>query len=327
MLLTVEAEQAGVRLDQFLARQFPQYSRVYLRQVINATAVTVDGRRAKASLNLRAGQRIEFEPPEIPKTGPVPEDIPLQVLFEDEHLVVIDKPPGMVVHPGKGNWKGTLASALQFHFNELSSVGGADRPGIVHRLDRDTSGVMAVAKNDAAHMHLAAQFEARTTEKEYFAIVAGRVDRDSDLIDLPIGIHPFHREKMAVRRDHDTSRPAQTFYEVAERLAGYTVVRAKPKTGRTHQIRVHLDSIGCPVLCDKLYGGRSQLTLAELTGVAGDGRVVLARQALHAARLSFAHPVSGERLTFEAPLPDDLTGALAAIREFRPLGRERGRRR
>jgi 23S rRNA pseudouridine1911/1915/1917 synthase len=317
--LTVAPEFVGVRLDLFLAHHFPTHSRVQLRKAINAATVEVDGRRQKAAHRLRLGERVRLTLPEIPREAPAPEDIPLDVLFEDEHLAAIDKPPGMVVHPAKGHWAGTLTSALQFHFDKLSGAGGPTRPGIVHRLDRDTSGVLVVAKTDQAHFALSDQFASRTVEKEYFALVAGSPDRDRDMVDLPLGVHPYQREKMAVRRDHPTSRPAQTFYEVIERFHGYTAIRAVPKTGRTHQIRVHLNSVGCPVLCDRLYGGRAQLTRGELTGDPDDETILLDRQALHAARLAIKHPQSGQRLEFKAPLTPDIAGVLATLREFRKV--------
>src|SRR5579863_4051236 len=241
--LVVAESQADVRFDWFLAQQFPRYSRTYLRQVINAAAAKVDGKRVKASHRVRAGEQITVCLPELPREGPEPADIPLEILYEDAELAAINKPPGMVVHPGKGNWRGTLASALQFHFDRLSAVGGPTRPGIVHRLDRDTSGVIVVAKSDRAHKALADQFEARTVTKEYFAIVVGRPDRDRDIVDLPIGFHPHQREKMAIRPGDPASRPAQSFYEVMERFKGFSAVRILPKTGRTHQIRVHLAAI------------------------------------------------------------------------------------
>ncbi len=197
-----------------------------LRKAINAAAVEVNGARQKASHRLRLGERVRLALPEIPREAPAPEDIPLDVLYEDAWIAAINKPPGMVVHPAKGHWAGTLTGALQFHFDSLSGAGGPARPGIVHRLDRDTSGVLVVAKTDRAHFALSEQFAARTVEKEYFAIVAGSPDRDRDLVDLPIGVHPYQREKMAVRRDHPTSRPAQTFYEVTERFVGFAALRA-----------------------------------------------------------------------------------------------------
>jgi 23S rRNA pseudouridine1911/1915/1917 synthase len=315
--LIVDETQAGARLDVFLAAQFPTYSRVHLRKVINAAAVQVDGQRTKAAHRLKAGDRVRIVLPELPREGPQPENIPLEILFEDEHLAVVNKPPGMVVHPAKGHWSGTLTAALQFHFDQLSSAGGPQRPGIVHRLDRDTSGVMVVAKSDRAHLQLAAQFESRTVEKEYFAIVVGAPNVDRDLVDLPVGAHPYHREKMAIRRDHATSREAQTFYEVSERFDGFAAIRALPKTGRTHQIRLHLASIGCPVLCDRLYGGRAVITRGEICRDPSDTTELLTRQALHARRLRFAHPITGEPIECVAPLPDDLEGVLDALRRFR----------
>ncbi|MBP86934.1 MAG: RNA pseudouridine synthase [Planctomycetaceae bacterium] len=307
-----------MRLDAFLAARFPLYSRVHLRRVINAAGVLVDGKRTKAAYRLSAGQRVIITLPELPREGPEPEDVPLDILYEDEHLVAINKPANMVVHPAKGHWSGTLTAALAFHFEQLSSVGGPTRPGIVHRLDRETSGVIVVAKSDRAHLALAAQFEKRTTEKEYLAIVIGKPDRDRDVIDQPIGVHPYQREKMAIRAGHATSRHAKTFYEVVERFRGFAAIKLMPKTGRTHQLRVHMTHAGCPVLCDRLYGGRSQLTLGELaSNDAAD--IVLSRQALHACRLAIAHPISGDPIEFTAPLPDDMQLVLDALRQHRGL--------
>jgi 23S rRNA pseudouridine1911/1915/1917 synthase len=315
----VGEDSIGQRLDLFLAQQFPTHSRVQLRRAVNAATIEVDGRRAKAAHRLRLGERISVRLPPIPREAPQPENIPLDILYEDEWLAAINKPPGMVVHPAKGHWAGTLTSALQFHFDRLSGAGGPARPGIVHRLDRDTSGVMVVAKTDQIHFALSAQFEERSVEKEYFAIVVGNPDRDRDAVDLPIGVHPYQREKMAIRRDHPTSRPAKTFYEVVERFAGFAAVRILPRTGRTHQIRVHLHHIGCPVLCDRLYGGRAEITRGELSGDVSDASLLLDRQALHALRLAIAHPQTGERLEFIAPLPADIETVRTELRRFRAL--------
>ena len=319
--LIVGHEQVGMRLDAFLAGRFTLYSRVHLRRVINAAGVRVDGKRRKAAYRLSADQQVVITLPELPRDGPEPEDVPLDILYEDEHLVAINKPPNMVVHPAKGHWSGTLTAALAFHFKELSSIGGPTRPGIVHRLDRETSGVIAVAKSDRAHLALAAQFENRTTEKEYLAIVAGKLDRDRDVIEQPIGVHPYQREKMAIRANHATSRDAKTSYELIERFRGFAAVKLMPKTGRTHQLRVHMAHVGCPVLCDRLYSGRSQLSLGELTGEVGQpaAEIVLSRQALHARRLLVTHPISGEPIEFTAPLPHDMQSALDALRRCRPL--------
>lgn len=317
--IVVEERSAGRRLDAYLAARFPRYSRVLIRKIINAAGVKVDGRRSKASLLLKAGQRISVALPQLPQDRPHPENIPLDILYEDEQLVVINKRPGMVVHPAKGHWSGTLASALEFHFEQLSRVGGATRPGIVHRLDRDTSGVMVVAKTDRAHGWLASQFERRTVKKEYFAIVVGGLERDRDIIDQPIGFHPYQREKMAISRGETSGRQAQSFYEVLERFRGFSTVRIVPRTGRTHQIRVHLAAVGCPVLCDRQYGGRKQLALGEINDLPECSEVLLDRQALHAWRLAFDHPASGERVEFEAPLAEDLTRVVDRLRQFRRL--------
>ncbi len=315
--LVITDQQGGARLDAFLAQQFPTHSRVMLRKVINAAGVKVDGVRVKAAHRLRPGERVTILLPPLAREGPQPENIPLEILYEDDAIAVVNKPPGMVVHPAKGHWSGTLTAALQFHFDQLSTAGGPQRPGVVHRLDRDTSGVIAIAKTDAAHFRLAHQFEHRQVEKEYFALCAGVPDLDRDVVDLPVGAHPHQREKMAIRREHATSRDAQTFYEVVERFDGFAAVRALPKTGRTHQIRLHLASIGCPVLCDRLYGGRAAITRGEIRREPADELVLLDRQALHARRLRLLHPRTGEPLEFIAPLPPDIEGVLAELREYR----------
>ncbi len=312
----VADDQAGQRLDVFLAAAFPAFSRSSLARAIEQDAARVDGLTARASQKLRGGAVVRFTVPQPPRAGPVAEEIPLTFLHVDEWLAVVDKPAGMVVHPAKGNWKGTLAGALKWHLERagggLSTAGGPTRPGIVHRLDRDTSGVIVVARTEQAHQSLAGQFERRTTAKTYLAITQGVPRLDRDEIDLPIGIHPYQREKMAVRREHATSREAVTRYEVLERFRAAALVRVTPRTGRTHQIRVHLAAIGCPVLGDGLYSGR---TLIE-PGWLGmpPGPPLLGRQALHASSLAIDHPASGERLTFSAPLPADLERMLAALR-------------
>jgi len=209
--LVVEESEAGQRLDAFLALHFTDYSRVHLRRVITAGGVKVDGNGGKPAYRLKTGQLVTIVLPEIPREAPKPENIPLDVLYQDDHLAVVNKPPGMVVHPARGHWSGTLASALQYHFGAgLSAAGGPTRPGIVHRLDRDTSGAILVARNDQAHAKLAAQFQNRSIEKEYFALVVRSPDRDRDVIDRRIGIHPHQREKMAIRRDHSASQSAES---------------------------------------------------------------------------------------------------------------------
>ena len=263
--LVVQPSEDQERLDSFLVSHFSRHSRVKLQRAIKAGDVLLDGQRAKSSTRLKAGQEVRFRPPRPTPDGSIPEDIPLDILYEDQEMVAINKPPAMVVHPAKGHWSGTLTAALAFHFQQLSSVGGPSRPGIVHRLDRDTSGVILVAKTDQAHHHLTNQFSQRTVNKEYLTIVSPAPDRDSDLIDKPIGAHPYQREKKAIREHHPSSKQASSIYEVEQRLGGFAVVKVKPKTGRTHQIRVHMAHIGCPVLCDRLYSGRATLRLVDLT--------------------------------------------------------------
>ena len=262
----VKQRTDGRRIDAYLASRFTDYSRSVIQKVIDAEAVLVNGQPVKASYKVRVGDVVRVWLPELPDTAPVPEDIPIDVVYEDEALTVVNKPPGMVTHPAKGNWSGTLVNALQFHYDTLSTVGGENRPGIVHRLDRDTTGLLVVAKDDLAHRHLALQFEQRKIHKEYLALVYGVPQRDSDYIEKPIGFHPPTREKMAIRSPEDGGKEASTFYEVLERFRGYALVRCKPQTGRTHQIRVHLTHIGHPIVADKAYSGRDRLTLGDLLG-------------------------------------------------------------
>ena len=313
--LHVADEDDKVRLDSFLVGKFAQFSRAKIQRAINKGGAVVDEVVRKASFRLSSGQQVSFKLPPVETESPIAEDIPLDVVYEDEHLIGINKPPRMVVHPSKGHWSGTLTAALAFHFEQLSSIGGTSRPGIVHRLDRDTSGIIIVAKTDTAHSRLSKQFELRTVQKQYIAVVAPGPDRDRDRIEKPIGAHPYQREKMAIRADHRTSRNASTFYEVAETAGRFAKVLVTPKTGRTHQIRVHLAHVGCPVIADKLYSGRSQLTVADLDRSANNGdQVVLDRQALHARRISFAHPETEQPLTLEAPLAADIESAWQMIK-------------
>jgi 23S rRNA pseudouridine1911/1915/1917 synthase len=253
----------------------------------------------------------------------VAEDIPLEVLYEDEFLAAINKPADMVVHPAKGHWSGTLVNALRFHFGRLSGLNGDYRAGIVHRLDRDTSGVILVAKEEQTHRDLSALFEQRKIFKEYAALTAGVLDRDSDYIEGRIGHHPTDRVKMTVAdEDDEDAREAVSYYEVVERFRGFTFVRMQPRTGRTHQIRVHLASVGCPVLADKVYGGRDRFHLSDLVpglDPAAD-ELLLPRQALHAHRLRLRHPRRDLVLDLEAPLPPEFQKTLSALRLYRPLG-------
>lgn len=321
---TVAEEHDGQRIDALLALLQNSYSRVFLRKVVQEHGARVDGELVKPSFRVQTGQVIVAQLPPPPDDGPRPENIPLNIIFEDDALIAIDKPPGMVVHPAKGNWSGTLASALAYHFQQLSDVGGPTRPGIIHRLDRDTSGVILVAKSNAVHMKLAEQFEQRQVQKEYFALAIGKLELDRDVIQQPIGPHPFQRDKMAIRREHPQSRDAETRYDVIQRFDGITSVKVQPKTGRTHQIRVHLDHIGAPVLCDRLYAGHSRITRGELLRrqarreppQPGDDEVMLERQALHARCIEFKHPLTGHSLALEAPLPADIQGVLDILRQL-----------
>jgi 23S rRNA pseudouridine1911/1915/1917 synthase len=324
----VPPEAAGQRLDRFLTEALPAFSRAAIQRAIDAGHVRVDDATAKSSRRLKTANLVILAQLDVPREGPAPQNIALDILYEDDSIAVVNKPAGMIVHPARGHWDGTLASALAHHFGPLSARGGPTRPGIVHRLDRDTSGVIVVAKNDQAHDALSAQFKSRRVQKEYLAIVVGVPDRDQDIIDEPIGDHPTMRERKAIRRDHPSSREAATIYEVMERFVGYALLRARPKTGRTHQIRLHFTHIGCHVLCDRLYGGRNQITELELiprdkigqhvsSSGSHEAEPILSRQALHAHRLAFDHPTSGKSVQFEAPLPADMTRTLEALRRWR----------
>jgi 23S rRNA pseudouridine1911/1915/1917 synthase len=308
------------RLDQHLTALFADFSRSVVQRVIDAGGVQVNGKPAKASYRVRHGDRIRIEKPEPTHPTPVAEDIPLEILYEDEFLAAINKPADMVVHPAKGHWSGTLVNALRFHFDQLSGVNGDYRAGIVHRLDRDTSGVILVAKEEQTHRDLSMLFERRNIFKEYVALTAGVLDRDSDYIEGRIAHHPHDRVKMTVAdEDNDDGKDAVSYYEVIERFRGFTFCRIQPKTGRTHQIRVHLASVGCPVLADKIYSGRDRLHLSDLVpGLdAAEDELLLGRQALHAYRLRLRHPRRGTILDLEAPLPAEFQKTLAALRRHR----------
>lgn len=312
------------RLDSYIVARLKSHdiSRAEVQRWLLMGALTLNGGKAKASHRIRQGDHIIINLPEPLDKRPQPQDIPLEILYEDECLVVLNKQANLIVHPGRGkeNWNGTLTNALQFHFDKLSTVGGEARPGIVHRLDRDTTGVMLVAKEDRAHKNLALQFEHRKVLKEYLALCYGVVERDGDYIERPIGPHPTVREKMAIRDDPAVSRPANTFYEVLERFAGFTYVRCRPLTGRTHQIRVHLAHIDAPIVADKPYAGRALLRLSDVaTALAGEAEdeILIQRQALHAHRLRFRHPRTHAEMDITAPLPADMQRTLDALRRYR----------
>lgn len=305
--VTVPDEGAGVRLDRFLVSVAASHSRSQIQRLIETGAVKVDGRAAKSNLTVKAGQTVIMEVPELLETATEPEALDITIVYEDADLVVVEKPAGMVVHPAAGHTSGTLVNALLHHVKDLSGVGGEKRPGIVHRLDRGTSGLMVVAKHDAAHDALARQFRDREIEKEYIALVWGVVHAGRR-IDAPIGRDPENRKKMSARSRR--SREAVTRIVRTEHVnPAVTLAQIAIHTGRTHQIRVHLSAIGHPVVGDALYGGIRRR-------VPGDIRAVtrLQRPFLHAARLGFKHPSDGRRMEFTSELPQDLQDVLDALR-------------
>jgi len=308
--LTIGAELAGERLDRYLAGAIPGLSRSQAQRLIDDGHVEVAGRQAKANLALKEGDQINVELPAPVPTSAQPEDIPVPVLYEDADLLVVNKPAGMVVHPAAGHSSGTLVNALLHHVDDLSGIGGELRPGIVHRLDKGTSGVMVVAKHDRAHEALARQFADREVEKEYVALVWGVVQAGRR-IDLPIGRDPNDRQKMSARSRR--ARSAVTRITRAHHLKGVTLCQVAIATGRTHQIRVHLNAIGHPIVGDATYGGARARVPQDLRPV-----LRLERPFLHAARLAFTHPTDGRAMSFEAPLPEDLQLVLDQLREAQP---------
>ncbi|RMH12946.1 MAG: RluA family pseudouridine synthase [Planctomycetota bacterium] len=321
----------GSRLDRYLTSRVTFMSRNQLQGLIAAGGVKVNGRIGKASTRLRLGDVIDVVIPPPPSKEIKPEQMPLDVLFEDEHLIVLNKQPDVIVHPARSELSGTLINALAWHFQHVS--GGAlsgvgrefARPGVVHRLDRNTTGCIVFAKTDEAHWKLARQFELRSVDKRYLALVEGRIEPDGQVIDLPIGPHPSrekgYREKYVVRHD-DLGKPSVTIARVRERYrrespaadpANCSLVELELKTGRTHQIRVHLSYLGWPIVGDDMYGGRA-LVDDETRPEKDAKRILIARQALHAALLSFEHPISGKSLTFVAPLPADFRESIEFLR-------------
>jgi 23S rRNA pseudouridine1911/1915/1917 synthase len=300
----------GARLDRALTVLFPEHSRSALARLIEEGHVRLDTNEAsKTSLRVSSGQRIEIEfPPPAPSSA-FPEDIPLHVLYEDADIAVIDKPAGVVVHPAAGHASGTLVNAILFHVHDLSGVGGEIRPGIVHRLDKETSGVLVIAKNDTAHRTLAAQWNTERIRKEYLALVYGTPDPARASINAPIGRDPRERKRMAVVQG---GRHAITDYEVVERLRSVSLLRCRLRTGRTHQIRVHMKHIGHPIVGDAVYSGPQWRGIPDKQ--LQKALSAMKRQALHAARITLPHPSTGEVMTFESPLPDDISRLLAALR-------------
>jgi len=311
------------RLDRYLVDRIPFLSRTSLQRLVKERAVLVNGRVPKPSTKLRRGDEVVAVLPPPPSTEIPAEEIPLDVVHEDEDLIVINKQDDIIVHPARGNRSGTLINALAWHFQNrsggsLSTVGEEHaRPGVVHRLDRHTTGVMVAAKTDTAHWRLGRQFENRTTEKRYLAVVHGRMEPHADVIDLPLGKHMTVREKYAVRWD-ETGKESVTIYRVREVYGDFSLVELELKTGRTHQIRVHLSHLGYPIVGDDMYGGK-HLTHGDVTGDTSDDRPLIARQALHAAFLGFTHPISKKPMTFQAPLRPDMRRLVEALREHRTV--------
>ena len=302
-------EDVGERLDRYVTQQLPTHSRAYVQQLIDEEQILVDGRPTKAGYRLRAGNRINVSLPPPKPSGILPQPIRLDILYEDDHLLVVNKAAGMVVHPSPGNASGTLVNALLAHCTHLSGIGGIERPGIVHRLDKDTSGIMVVAKADATHRTLAHLFADRQVKKQYLAIVQGQMRDAAGVIDAAVGRHPVHRQRMSTHTR--LGRQAVTEFLVLERFGFYSLVELRPRTGRTHQIRVHMAAIGHPLLGDPTYG-HSQKAL--LRSPLAHQLAWFHRQALHAWGLGFVHPATGEWLDCRAPLPADLERVLAILR-------------
>jgi 23S rRNA pseudouridine1911/1915/1917 synthase len=306
-ILMIDETLPRERLDVFLRRKFPDLSRGAIQRLLAGGNIRVDGKIVKPTHHPRAGETVVIQRPETRPAPAQAEAMPLAILYEDADLVVLNKPAGLVVHPAAGHREHTLVNALLHHCGgQLSGIGGVARPGIVHRLDKDTSGCLVAAKNDAAHVHLSAQFAGREVGKIYLALACGRMPRLSGHIDAAIARDPAHRQRMAV--SGRKGREARTSYRVLERWSGATLVEVELHTGRTHQIRVHLRHLGFPVAGDRVYGGRTTARLKESTGYSAP------RPLLHARRLTLTHPRDGRRMTFEAPLPADFEAALDFFR-------------
>lgn len=304
MTLDTGSGDEGKRLDVFLHERLSGYSRSRLQDWIKNGRVLVNGAAQKASYALRGGERVEVEPQDLPPLRAQPEDLPLEVLYSDDAVIAVNKPAGVVVHAGAGVHSGTLVNRLVHHFESLSSAAGELRPGIVHRLDRYTSGVLLVARTDRAHQALATQFASRSVEKIYLALVHGVMKKDRGQITSRITRDPVRRTRMTARLDQ--GRTAHTGYEVLRRWAAFTLVRVRIGTGRTHQIRVHMASIGHPVAGDRLYGAPASVA----------GMPPLHRYWLHAHRISFDSPATGLRVTVEAPAPDEITAWMSQLTDF-----------
>jgi 23S rRNA pseudouridine1911/1915/1917 synthase len=299
--LLVTPSGRGARLDAWLAEQLPDFSRSRLQKLIEQGQIQVNGRPTDKKYKLQGAEQILIQVPPPQSLDLVPEHIPLDILYEDDQMLILNKAAGMVVHPSAGHETGTLVHALLAHC-PLSAIGGVQRPGIVHRLDRDTTGVMVVAKNDFAHQHLQAQIQSKTARREYLGVVSGAPPMASGTIDLPIGRHPVDRQKQGVVPIEAGGRSAQTHWQVIERMGDFTLIKFQLATGRTHQIRVHSTRLGYPIVGDPLYGNARTI------------KVNLPGQALHAWQLELAHPISGDQIVAEAPLPPHFEKLLAVLR-------------
>jgi 23S rRNA pseudouridine1911/1915/1917 synthase len=306
----VGRKDEGTRLDRYLFGLVPEYSRSFFQKIIREGRVLVDGRTEKSGAILREGSRVEVSLPEETHAVPAPEAIPIDVVYEDEHLAVVDKPAGLAVHPGAGRSSGTLISALLFLRMELAGAAGEDRPGIVHRLDKDTSGLLVVAKDNPTYEGLKAQFGAHTAERTYRGISWGRIGEDHGTVETPIGRHRTDRKRMTTKTE--TGRRAVTEFFVLRRFSAMTLVEFRLHTGRTHQIRVQMASVGHPIVGDRTYGSmRATKGLADPR--LRDAVRAMPRQALHAAVLGFVHPVTGETMRFESRLPADIERLLEVL--------------
>ena len=299
--IMVDASESGIRIDRFLASKCGDLSRSYLQKLLKDQQVLVNDKECKANYKVQAEDRICLFLPQLTEPDILPEDIPLDILYEDEYVLVVNKPKGMVVHPSAGHYSGTLVNAVMAHCHgNLSGINGIMRPGIVHRIDKDTTGALLVCKNDASHRDLAEQLKEHSIKRRYRAVVSGNLKEDQGVIDAPIGRHPVDRKKMAV--NYKNGKEAVTHYKVLERFGNATYVECRLETGRTHQIRVHMTSIGHPLLGDEVYGS-------------GKNPYHLQGQALHAMVLGFVHPASGEYMEFSAEPPEDMQNVLTELRK------------
>ena len=289
------------RLDAYLAEEYPQFSRSFLKSLIEQEHITLNGERTKAGTKVKEGDEIVLRLPEVEGTSVAPQDIPLEIVYQDSDIAVINKPQGMVTHPAPGNYDGTLVNAILYHIGDLSGINGELRPGIVHRLDKDTSGLLVIAKNDAAHKAISEQIADKKARRIYWALVYGNIKANDGVVDTLIGRDPRDRKKMAVLKAG--GREAVTRYRILERYGEYTLVECELETGRTHQIRVHMKHIGHPVAGDPVYSRQKD-------------RFGLSGQLLHARKLELTHPRTGERMIFEAPLPEYFTAVLAKLKKM-----------